>query len=98
MQRRIKDSFEKQGLMKTLNAELVSIEKGVVKISIDFSEGLSQQYGFFHAGVATSIVDSACGYAALTMLPEDMEVLSVEFKINSDDSLLITFYMICLEF
>lgn len=82
MQRRIKDSFEKQGLMKTLNAELVSIEKGVVKISIDFSEGLSQQHGFFHAGVATSIVDSACGYAALTLLPEDMEVLSVEFKIN----------------
>lgn len=82
MQRRIKDSFETQGLMKTLNAELVSIEKGVVKISVDFSEGLSQQHGFFHAGVATSIVDSACGYAALTMLPEDMEVLSVEFKIN----------------
>ena len=79
---RIKESFDKQGLMKTLNAKLVSVEKGEVKISCQFSEALTQQHGFFHAGVATSIVDSACGYAALTMMPEDMEVLSVEFKIN----------------
>jgi uncharacterized protein (TIGR00369 family) len=79
---RIKESFDKQGLMKTLNAKLVSVEKGEVKISSEFSEGLTQQHGFFHAGVATSIVDSACGYAALTIMPEDMEVLSVEFKIN----------------
>ncbi|MCU7616247.1 PaaI family thioesterase [Chryseobacterium sp. PBS4-4] len=79
---RIKESFDKQGLMKTLNAKLVSVEKGEVKISSEFSEALTQQHGFFHAGVATSIVDNACGYAALTMMPEDMEVLSVEFKIN----------------
>lgn len=79
---RIKESFDKQGLMKTLNAKLVSVEKGEVKISCEFSEALTQQHGFFHAGVATSIVDSACGYAALTMMPDDMEVLSVEFKIN----------------
>ncbi|MCD9854497.1 PaaI family thioesterase [Epilithonimonas sp. JDS] len=79
---RIKESFDKQGLMKTLNAKLVSVEKGEVKISSEFSEALTQQHGFFHAGVATSIVDSACGYAALTMMPDDMEVLSVEFKIN----------------
>ena len=78
----IKESFGRQGLMKTLNAKLVSVEKGEVKISCEFSEGLTQQNGFFHAGVATSIADSACGYAALTMMPEDMEVLSVEFKIN----------------
>ncbi|KFC18212.1 PaaI family thioesterase [Epilithonimonas lactis] len=79
---RIKESFDEQGLMKTLNAKLVSVEKGEVKISCEFSEALTQQHGFFHAGVATSIADSACGYAALTMMPEDMEVLSVEFKIN----------------
>ncbi|PKF72373.1 PaaI family thioesterase [Chryseobacterium sp. PMSZPI] len=79
---RIKKSFDRQGLMKTLGAELLNVEKGQVKISCQFSEKLTQQHGFFHAGVATSIVDSACGYAALTLMPENAEVLSVEFKIN----------------
>lgn len=79
---RVQQSFDKQGLMKTLNAQLLSVEKGQVKIACEFSNGLTQQHGFFHAGVATSIVDSACGYAALTMMPDDKEVLSVEFKIN----------------
>ncbi|KPH14374.1 PaaI family thioesterase [Chryseobacterium sp. ERMR1:04] len=82
MYEKIKQSFDKQGLMKTFNAKLIAVEKGQVKITCDFSEGLTQQHGFFHAGVATSIVDSACGYAALTMMPDNMEVLSVEFKIN----------------
>ena len=82
MYERIKESFDRQGLMKTLNAKLMGVEKGEVKISCEFSEGLTQQHGFFHAGAATSIADTACGYAALTMMPEDMEVLSVEFKIN----------------
>ncbi len=79
---RIKQSFDKQGLMKTLNAQLAEVEKGQVKITCEFSEALTQQHGFFHAGVATSLADSACGYAALTMIPENTEVLSVEFKIN----------------
>jgi uncharacterized protein (TIGR00369 family) len=78
----IKKSFGKQGLMKTINAQLISVTEGEVKISCEFHEGLSQQHGFFHAGIATSIVDTACGYAALTMMPENAEVLSVEFKIN----------------
>lgn len=82
MYEKIKQSFDKQGLMKTFNAKLIAVEKGQVKITCNFSEGLTQQHGFFHTGVATSIVDSACGYAALTMMPDDMEVLSVEFKIN----------------
>ena len=82
MYERIKQSFDKQGLMKTLGAQLEEVEKGKVKITCQFSEALTQQHGFFHAGVATSIVDSACGYAALTMMPENTEVLSVEFKIN----------------
>jgi uncharacterized protein (TIGR00369 family) len=79
---RIKRSFEKQGLMKTLNATLLEVEMGIVKICVGFSEGLTQQHGFFHAGIATSIVDSACGYAALTMMAENTEVLTVEFKVN----------------
>lgn len=82
MYERIKQSFDKQGLMKTLNAQLAEVEKGQVKITCEFSGALTQQHGFFHAGVLTSIVDSACGYAALTMMPDNAEVLSVEFKIN----------------
>lgn len=82
MYEKIKQSFAKQGLMKTLNAQLAEVEKGQVKITCEFSEALTQQHGFFHAGVATSIVDSACGFAALTLMPETAEVLSVEFKIN----------------
>lgn len=82
MYERIQESFDKQGLMKTLGAQLETVDKGLVKITCLFSEGLSQQHGFFHAGVTTSIADSACGYAALTMMPENAEVLSVEFKIN----------------
>lgn len=82
MYEKIKQSFDRQGLMKTLNAKLISVEKGQVKISCEFSENLTQQHGFFHAGVATSIIDSACGYAALTMLTDNFEVLTIEFKVN----------------
>lgn len=82
MYEKIKQSFDKQGLMKTLNAELIEVEKGQVKITCEFSKDLTQQHGFFHAGVSTSIVDSACGYAALTMMPDNMEVLTIEFKVN----------------
>lgn len=82
MYERIKQNFDRQGLMKTLNAELTSVEKGQVKISCGFSEALTQQHGYFHAGVTTSIVDSACGYAALTLLTDNVEVLTIEFKVN----------------
>jgi len=79
---KIRASFEKQGLMTTLGTKLIAIEQGKVTIECPWHESLSQQHGLFHAGVLTSIVDSACGYAALTMMPPDKEVLSVEFKIN----------------
>lgn len=82
MQDRIKSSFGQQGLMHTLGAELMLIEKGLIKITCPLHQGLTQQHGYFHAGVATSIVDSACGYAALTLMPADAEVLTVEFKVN----------------
>ncbi len=82
MYEKIKKSFDKQGLMNTLNARLIAVDRGMVKISCDFSKGLTQQHGYIHAGVATSIVDSACGYAALTLMPENVEVLTVEFKVN----------------
>lgn len=79
---KIEESFNKQGLMKTLNAKLVSVKKGEVIIESHFSKNLTQQHNFFHAGVATSIVDSACGYAALTTAADNYDVLTVEFKVN----------------
>lgn len=77
-----KKSFEKQGFMKTLGAKIITIETGMVKIACELKEELMQQHGFFHAGVITSIADVACGYAAMTTMPEGSEVLSVEFKTN----------------
>jgi uncharacterized protein (TIGR00369 family) len=79
---RVKKSFNQQGLMKTLGASLESVENGGVIITAPFHESLTQQHGYFHAGVLTSLADSACGYAALSALPDDYEVLTVEFKIN----------------
>lgn len=77
-----KKSFYKQGFMNLLGAELLSIEKGLFVIGCDFRKELTQQHGFFHAGVITSICDVACGYAALSTMPEGSDVLTVEFKTN----------------
>ena len=68
--------------MNTLGARLVAIRQGEAIIELPFSGHLTQQHGFLHAGVIASIVDSACGYAALSLMPERAAVLSVEFKIN----------------
>lgn len=80
--KKTEESFNRQGLMKTLGATLESVEQGRVTITVPFQASLTQQNGCFHAGVMTSILDSACGYAALTAVAEDNEVLTVEFKIN----------------
>ena len=82
IQERIAASFKAQGLMVTLGAQLVSVADGEVQIALPFSEQLSQQHGYAHAGAITSIVDSACGYAALTRAPPECEVVTAEFKIN----------------
>lgn len=82
IQERITASFKSQGLMATLGAQLVSVADGEVHIALPFSERLSQQHGYVHAGAITSIVDSACGYAALTKTPPECEVVTAEFKIN----------------
>ena len=80
--KRIADSFSAQGLMATIGAELALVADGEVHIALPFSERLSQQHGYVHAGAITSIVDSACGYAALTKAPPECEVVTAEFKIN----------------
>lgn len=68
--------------MRTLGATLESVEPGTVTIVCDFSEQLTQQHGLFHGGVVASLVDVACGYAALSVMPDDREVLTVEFKVQ----------------
>jgi uncharacterized protein (TIGR00369 family) len=80
--KRVETSFNKQGLMKTLNASLDKVENGTVQLSALFNDGLSQQHNFFHAGVITGLADSACGYAAMSLAHADNEVLTVEFKVN----------------
>ncbi len=82
LQQRVLASFERQGLMKTLGAKVIAVEKGRVVLECPWSEKVTQQDGFFHAGALASVVDSACGYAAMTLMPEGKEVLSVEFKVN----------------
>ena len=79
---RITRSFQAQGLMATLGATLDRVADGEVHIALPFSAAISQQQGFGHAGAITSIVDSACGYAALTKAPPGMEVVTAEFKLN----------------
>ena len=79
---RIRESFNRQGFMRTLGAVLESVEPGTVTISCKFGEGLTQQHGLLHGGVVASIIDVACGYAALTKMPPDREVLTVEFKVH----------------
>jgi len=79
---RITTSFQAQGLMTTLGAELALVSDGEVHIALPFSGRLSQQHGYMHAGAITSILDSACGYAALTKAPPGCEVVTAEFKIN----------------
>jgi uncharacterized protein (TIGR00369 family) len=79
---RVNNSFTKQQFMATLGASLLTAETGAVEIAIPFRVDLTQQNEFLHAGAITSILDSACGYAALTVAPENADVLSVEFKVN----------------
>ena len=78
----VKKSFSKQGLMRHLGAIIDMIEPGHVSITMPFSDDLTQQHDYYHAGSLTSIVDSACGYAALTLMPPNTEVLTIEFKVN----------------
>jgi uncharacterized protein (TIGR00369 family) len=79
---RIRQSFDRQGFMRTIGATLESVESGTVTITCGFDERLTQQHGLLHGGLLASLVDVACGYAALSVMPADREVLTVEFKIH----------------
>jgi uncharacterized protein (TIGR00369 family) len=79
---RVRESFARQGLMKSIGARISRVAPGEVVIELPFRDDLTQQHGYLHAGIVTSIADTACGYAAFTLMPEEADVLSVEYKIN----------------
>ena len=78
----IKQSFAKQTIMGLIGAVLTRVEPGIIEITLPYRADLAQQHGYLHAGIVTTIADSACGYAAYTLMPPNTEVLSVEFKVN----------------
>jgi uncharacterized protein (TIGR00369 family) len=79
---RIRESFVRQKVMGLIGARLLRIEPGRVEIELPFRDDLTQQHGFFHAGIVATIADSAGGYAGYTLMPAGSSVLSVEYKIN----------------
>lgn len=79
---RVRNSFDRQGFMALLGATLTRIEPGDVEIEVPFRAELTQQHGYFHAGVTSAVADTAGGYAGYTLFPADSSVLTVEFKIN----------------
>lgn len=81
-ERRVRDSFARQGVMGTLGARLQRVQPGEVEIALDWAPGLTQQHGFLHAGVVSTALDSACGYAGFTLMSPDAAVLTIEFKVN----------------
>lgn len=79
---RVRQSFDRQAAMRTLGAALESVEPGHVVVSMLHRDELTQQHGFIHAGMLAAALDSACGYAAFSLMPPDAAVLTIEFKIN----------------
>jgi len=79
---RVRASFDKQGAMHTIGATLAELEPGRAVIELPWQQGLTQQHGFLHAGIVAAALDSACGYAASTLMPAEAGVLTIEYKIN----------------
>ena len=78
----VRESFGKQKVMSLIGARLSRLEPGRCEIELPFRVDLTQQHGYMHAGIVTTVLDSACGYAAFSLMPEGSSVLSVEFKVN----------------
>ena len=79
---RVRTSFARQQAMATICAELTLVTPGIIEIEMPYSAGLTQQHGFLHAGVISAALDSACGCAAFSLMPENASVLTIEFKVN----------------
>lgn len=80
MMRRISESFNQQSAMATLGVVLEQVETGQVTLSLSYAPHILQQQGFIHGGVICSVLDSACGYSALSVAPDGHEVLTIELK------------------
>ena len=79
---RVRASFARQRVMETIGARLSLVAPGEVSIELPHREDLTQQHGYLHAGIVAAVIDSACGYAAMSLAPAGAEVLSIEFKLN----------------
>ena len=79
---KVAESFQRQEVMKTLNASILDIRPGEIELEFPHQQKLTQQHGFIHAGIISTVLDSACGYAAFSLMPEEAAVLTIEFKIN----------------
>lgn len=79
---RVADSFARQAALQTMGARLISVEPGRVVVEMAHDDRFTQQHGFIHAGVTTTVLDTACGYAAFSLMPADAGVLTIELKTN----------------
>lgn len=79
---RVRESFGRQNAMRTVGANLIRVQSGEVEIAMDFSPMLTQQHGFVHGGVIGMVLDSACGFASLTLMPPEAGILTIEYKLN----------------
>ncbi|MEM9277567.1 MAG: PaaI family thioesterase [Pseudomonadota bacterium] len=79
---KVHDSFAKQGAMHLVGGRIVSVEPGHVVLEMPMNEKVTQQHGFVHAGIITTMLDSAAGYSAFSLMPADAQVLTIEFKTN----------------
>jgi uncharacterized protein (TIGR00369 family) len=82
MRARVRASFERQAMMATLGVELTAIERGRVELVVRHDDRFTQQHGFLHAGAVAAVLDSACGYAAFSVMPPDAAVLTATYTIN----------------
>ncbi len=79
---RVRASFDRQGMMATLGVEVVAVEPGRVEMALRHDDRFTQQHGFLHAGAVASVLDTACGYAAYSVMPPEAAVLTASYTIN----------------
>lgn len=79
---KVRRAFEKQGMLTAMGVRLAALSPGHCSLELPYAPGITQQQGFFHGGAIGAIADTACGFAAFTLMPEDSEILTVEYKIN----------------
>ena len=82
MRARVRASLERQGMMNTLGVELIAVQRGRVELALRHDERFTQQHGFLHAGAVASVLDTACGYAAYSVMPPEAAVLTATYTIN----------------